>query len=324
MLRLLSIAAIGPMIFSCSPNKPDLPTSQLATISIAELARGEYDKIVLKVRDTDNNMVKERELDKGQSIDETLPTGTYRFQLDYMNGDDMPYSTTYCEAADDVASQTHTLEPNLNILEIKVCTKAAEPQEQQQNSNVQINPILVEEEEEEEEAEQNTPPPVDPNNQITDAGAGAGSEPEAQAEPEPQPEPEPEMTEEERLEASFQESLNDRGEVVFTIPEGTGRGPWNSEDDPIVITANTTVRFFNADSTNHTIHTDVLFPGAALPVHGCNGRFNLNNIGNNGIACQFRNVRPGMLPDAQIHDHFTWSQGGRQRQEGFVYIRVIP
>lgn len=44
--------------------------------------------------------------------------------------------------------------------------------------------------------------------------------------------------------------------VEFHIPAGTGEGPWNSFDNPIVVKVGQTLRFVNDDSAPHRIHTD--------------------------------------------------------------------
>ena len=49
--------------------------------------------------------------------------------------------------------------------------------------------------------------------------------------------------------------------VVFTIPGGTGAGPWNSSDDPVLAEVGDTLRIVNADSVPHRLHTD----GAPFP-----------------------------------------------------------
>jgi hypothetical protein len=44
--------------------------------------------------------------------------------------------------------------------------------------------------------------------------------------------------------------------VVFTIASGTGSGPWNSSDDPVLAEVGDTLRIVNGDSVAHRLHTD--------------------------------------------------------------------
>lgn len=118
--------------------------------------------------------------------------------------------------------------------------------------------------------------------------------------------------------------VNDQGEVVFRIKQGTGTGAWNSPEDPIIIRPGSTLRIYNDDSTSHTIHTNS-FSNGRLPRHGCEARYQLSNVPSQGVACKFgSNLKPtgeGFLDDGEIHDHFTWRQG---TDRGKVYIKVVP
>ncbi len=44
--------------------------------------------------------------------------------------------------------------------------------------------------------------------------------------------------------------------IEFTIPAGTGNQPWNTTDTVIMAKVGDTIRFMNADSINHTLHTN--------------------------------------------------------------------
>ena len=46
------------------------------------------------------------------------------------------------------------------------------------------------------------------------------------------------------------------GIVDFTIPAGTGSGPWNTSDNPVLAWIGDVVRFHNADSVPHRLHAD--------------------------------------------------------------------
>lgn len=117
------------------------------------------------------------------------------------------------------------------------------------------------------------------------------------------------------------QEVNDAGEVVFRIKEGTGTGNWNTKDNPIRIKPGQTLRVFNDDSRSHTIHTNS-FSDGALPRHGCERAFQLSNIPDQGVACKFgTNLQPGLLDSDEIHDHFTWQAGSDDR--GIVFIEVI-
>ena len=115
------------------------------------------------------------------------------------------------------------------------------------------------------------------------------------------------------------QELNAAGEVVFRIKAETGNQPWNTAADPIRLKKGQTLRVFNDDNANHTIHTNSTRNG--YPNHGCTNRANARNIGQDGVACQFgENIQSGMLPDSQIHDHFTWVRGSTAT--GMVYILI--
>ena len=122
--------------------------------------------------------------------------------------------------------------------------------------------------------------------------------------------------------SASQQTLNEAGEVVFRIPAGTGQGSWNTADNPIIIKPNQVLRLYNDDSTPHTVHTNSTRGG--LPVHGCGRFFNTRNIGPQGVACQFGNVKPGPISEAALHDHFTWSARAQGTGRGVVYITVKP
>lgn len=142
-------------------------------------------------------------------------------------------------------------------------------------------------------------------------------EPEEQTEEEPEDE-EQLPTKGEALPEQPKQEVNAAGEVVFRIKAGTGNGAWNSPDNPIVIQPGQTLRIYNDDAAQHTIHTNSQRGG--YPVHGCGNFFNTRNIGPQGIACKFGNeIQQGMLPDSEIHDHFTWRRGAGTGQ---VYIKV--
>lgn len=52
--------------------------------------------------------------------------------------------------------------------------------------------------------------------------------------------------------------------VVFTIPQGTGSGDWNTPDSKVVMNVGDTLRLVNNDSMAHRLHTDgAPFPHAA-------------------------------------------------------------
>lgn len=44
--------------------------------------------------------------------------------------------------------------------------------------------------------------------------------------------------------------------VEFHIAAGTGDGPWNTFDNPIVVKVGQTLRFINDDSVPHLMHTN--------------------------------------------------------------------
>lgn len=50
------------------------------------------------------------------------------------------------------------------------------------------------------------------------------------------------------------------GVVEFRIPPGTGKGPWNTREQPVIIklpaTGSVTLRVINDDTTPHVMHTD--------------------------------------------------------------------
>ena len=49
---------------------------------------------------------------------------------------------------------------------------------------------------------------------------------------------------------------SDSNVVRFTIPAGTGRGPWNTRDNPIKARVGQTLEITNGDSTQHWVHTN--------------------------------------------------------------------
>jgi hypothetical protein len=53
--------------------------------------------------------------------------------------------------------------------------------------------------------------------------------------------------------------------VPFHIPAGTAGSPWNTANNPVVVTVGQTLRIYNDDSVVHFLHT----PGAPCP-HGTN------------------------------------------------------
>ena len=53
--------------------------------------------------------------------------------------------------------------------------------------------------------------------------------------------------------------------VVFTIPAGTGSGPWNTSGNAVTAKVGDTLRIINGDSVPHRLHTDgTPFPHPAL------------------------------------------------------------
>lgn len=48
----------------------------------------------------------------------------------------------------------------------------------------------------------------------------------------------------------------DANVVVFRIKAGTGTGPWNTADDPIVAKVGQTLEIHNDDSIQHWIHAE--------------------------------------------------------------------
>ena len=52
--------------------------------------------------------------------------------------------------------------------------------------------------------------------------------------------------------------------VEFHIPAGTGLGPWNTRDQPVMGVVGQALRIYNDDNVNHRLHTDgVPFPHPA-------------------------------------------------------------
>lgn len=74
--------------------------------------------------------------------------------------------------------------------------------------------------------------------------------------------------------------------VVFRIQEGTGAGPWNSEDNPIQVEMGNVLRIVNEDTVTHRLHTN----GAPCP-HG-------------------DPIPPGEMEDCEIERAVDVSDGG--------------
>lgn len=119
--------------------------SNIASLSVEkvdELTHGsDYDSIELALEDQDGNVAaQETTTEENEVLDTTVPAGTYLFSLSYLLEEKVVFSTSFCQDADDVATQTHSLVAGDNSVGITVCdseTKAVNP-----TASVVIQPTI--------------------------------------------------------------------------------------------------------------------------------------------------------------------------------------
>ena len=96
-----------------------------------------------------------------------------------------------------------------------------------------------------------SPPAAGPTTQTPAADPLANADPVDDAPTEPDPDSAP-MTE---PEPEPEETLPEPGSIVdFEIAQGTGTGPWNTADDPVVAYVGQVLRITNFDDRDHQMH----------------------------------------------------------------------
>ena len=99
-------------------------------------------------------------------------------------------------------------------------------------------------------------------------------------------------------------------EVVFTIPAGTGRKAWNTQDNPVIVEQGQVLLIKNDDSTSHLLHSG----GQGLCPHGGDTPRFFGNIKPEGDRCTIgANARLGPQGFA-LHDHNT---------NAYFYVTVV-
>ena len=142
LVKFIGLSGMLLLSIGCNEGRlTDPESSTLAQVQINELNADDYDRMELSLQNSQTTalVIDKKAFERGvHQIALTVPPGDYEVFLDYFQGQQKEYSSSFCQ--DDQYNAKVTLVPGENRLPIHVCSSDGTAI----NADVAIEPVLVE------------------------------------------------------------------------------------------------------------------------------------------------------------------------------------